>query len=110
MRARRLVALVVALAALGVMLSVVTGRRHPAPRIATSTTRITIGRSCRQETADWLDGLNRLDARARITAAYCAAADGRLVLVEMRSTDGRVVKWQAGEGLGALSRRLEAGE
>lgn len=69
-----------------------------------------MGRSCSQTTADWLDELNRGTARARINAAYCAAQDGKLILVRMQATDGHLLKWQAAEGAGALRRRLETGE
>jgi hypothetical protein len=76
---------------------------------ATSTTGIAMGQSCSQGTADWLDKLNGTTGRARISVAYCSAADGQLMLVKMRTSDGRAMRWQADEGTAMLERRVETG-
>ena len=98
------------LAALGVLVAVLAGRRAAPPPPLTSATGIGIGRSCSQETAGWLDELNRRTTRARISVAYCAAQDGRLILVKMRASDGCELKWQADEGTDALRLRLQTGQ
>ena len=98
---RRGIVALLALAVLGVLLSVWLGRRTPPPR-AMSSTEISMGRACSQATADWLDDLNRTAQGARIRAAYCTAAEGRLIQVEMRASDGR-----AQEGTYSLQLQLD---
>jgi hypothetical protein len=110
LRSRRTATILVGVAALGVLVSVIAGRKRALPPPLTSATGIRMGRSCSQATVAWLDELNRGTARARINVAYCAAQDGKLILVKMRATDGRVLRWQADEGAGALRLRLETGE
>ncbi len=105
---RPIVGVLMALAVLGILASLLTGRRVAPPR-ASTTTGIAMGQSCAQGTADWLDELNRATQSARITVAYCAAEDGKLILVKILTSDGRVVRWQAGGGTEALRRRLETG-
>jgi hypothetical protein len=104
------VTILVGLAALGVLVSVLAGRAPTLPPPLTSATGIGMGRSCSQETAGWLDELNRGTLRARISVAYCAARDGKLVLVKMRAADGRELKWQIDEGTEALRLRLQTGQ
>jgi hypothetical protein len=102
------VGVLTALAALGILASLLTGRKAPLPR-ATSTTGIAMGQSCSQGTADWLDQLNAATERARISGAYCSAADGQLILVKMRTSDGHAMRWRADKGTAALQFRLESG-
>lgn len=109
-RSRLAATILVGLAALGVLVSVLARRTAALPQPLTSATGIRMGRSCSQETSDWLDELNRATARARIGVAYCAAQHGKLILVKMRTADGRVLKWQADEGAGALRLRLQTGQ